>query len=504
MMQAFGWQEGRPVVKVEYDSNLLNLQADDVDSVAVQQRVFQQTNGSLLYAVSLADSANECKRQAESFRRLESVAHVEHLGEIIPDYAPEETELLIQAIHARLANMSPLPRELPPIDPLAVGQALETLLKTLSESETSDAATALARLNAFLDRFEQLALEQQVELLNGYQTAMLTALRMQFEQIAEAADADPVNISDIASDLRSRFIGASGEWMLRVFPREQVWDEAPLEQFVSEVRTVDPEATGTPLQNYEAARQIRQSYMNAALYACLAVCLVLLIDALASGPLCVSLLTPLIVVAFGIVTLAGPDQTLDLRWMLCLYVALAILTASIFDFPNVRNMLLSMTPAAIGLGMMFGVLGFLGEHLNPANIIVLPLLLGIGVDDGVHVLHDFRTQQGGYRTSASTINAVVLTSLTSMAGFGSLLLASHRGLQSLGLVLVVGVGTCLFVSLVALPAVLTLIAGPAAARREENVSAELTAAESRLAVLPMERVADDASSPVGRNLRAAS
>ena len=447
----------------------------------------------------MAGGADECKRQADEFRRLESVAHVEHLGEIIPNYSPAETGLLVQAIHARLAQMAPLPRELPPIDPLAVGQALEHLLSTLSASGAAEASTALARMNAFLDRFEQFPLEQQVGLLNGYQTAMLTALRMQFEQIAEAAEATPVAIADIDPDLRSRFISASGEWMLRIFPREQVWDEAPLERFVTQVRSVDPEATGTPLQNYEAARQIRQSYLNAALYAFLAVSLVLLIDALASGPLCVSLLTPLIVVAFGVVTLAGPEQTLDLRWMLCLYVALAILTASIFDLPNVRNMLLSMTPAVIGLGMMFGVLGFLGEHLNPANIIVLPLLLGIGVDDGVHVLHDFRTQQGGYRTSASTINAVVLTSLTSMAGFGSLLLASHRGLQSLGLVLVVGVGTCLFVSLVALPALLTWIAGPASAKRQ---LAAVTIEASPVDVLPMPR--DVESSPVGRNLRAAS
>ena len=106
---------------------------------------------------------------------------------------------------------------------------------------------------------------------------------------------------------------------------------------------------------------------------------------------------------------------------------------------------------------MFGVLGILGIDLNPANLIVLPLVLGIGVDDGVHVIHDFYSQRRGYRMSSSTINAIVLTSLTSMIGFGSMLVAAHRGLQSVGLVLVVGVGSCLFVSLVTLPAVLTLI-----------------------------------------------
>lgn len=107
---------------------------------------------------------------------------------------------------------------------------------------------------------------------------------------------------------------------------------------------------------------------------------------------------------------------------------------------------------------MFGVFGLAGIKLNPANLIVLPLVLGIGVDDGVHVVHDFRQQAGkGYRTSNSTINAIIMTSLTTMTGFASLMLASHQGLFSVGLVMVIGVGSCLFVSLVALPPVLTLI-----------------------------------------------
>ena len=56
-------------------------------------------------------------------------------------------------------------------------------------------------------------------------------------------------------------------------------------------------------------------------------------------------------------------------------------------------------------------------------MIVLPLILGIGIDDGVHVVHDFRRQEGRYRLSSSTATAVLITSLTTMMGFGSLMLA---------------------------------------------------------------------------------
>jgi predicted RND superfamily exporter protein len=508
-LQAVEWRDGAPQFKVEYDANLLNLQADDVESVRVQQRVFEETNGSLLFAISLAGSPEEAKQKAEQFRQLSSVAHVEHLARVIPDYPPAETELLVQAIHARLTTIAPFPREFPAIDPLAVGQALEELLTVLKASAAPAAQIAASRLNAYLDMFEQTTLEQQVQMLGGYQLAMLTALRVQFERLAEVSDPTPVVAADIAPGVRERFVSPQGDWMLRVFPREQVWDEAPLEHFVNQVRTVDSEATGTPLQNYEAARQIRQSYLQAAAYALIAVVMTLLIDFVASGPLCVALLTPLIVVAFGAVTLAGPDQSFDIRWMACLYGVLALLVATIFDPVSIRNLLLALSPPVVGLAMMFGIMGWQGQPLNPANIIVLPLLLGVGVDYGVFVVHDFRSQSGGYRMSASTINSLVLTSLTSTAGFGSLLVASHKGLASLGMVLALGLATCLFVALVALPAILTVIAGKAVAATEpadlQGMLPDAAPLESEGApvLLPLPSAAAE-SAYVGRNLRAAS
>ncbi len=131
--------------------------------------------------------------------------------------------------------------------------------------------------------------------------------------------------------------------------------------------------------------------------------------------------------------------------------------ALVIDARAVLFVLLTLLPPVAGSFLLFGMLSLLHVDLNPANLIVLPLILGIGVDDGVHVVHDFREQRGSYLMSGSTMNAIVLTSLTSMIGFGSMMLAAHRGLFSLGLVLVLGVGSCLFVSLIPLPALLSLV-----------------------------------------------
>src|SRR6185436_6687900 len=117
--------------------------------------------------------------------------------------------------------------------------------------------------------------------------------------------------------------------------------------------------------------------------------------------------------------------------------------------------LLAMVPLAMGFVQMCGLIGWLGIPFNPANLIALPLILGIGVDDGVHLVHEFRRQRGRFKLSDSTAVAVILTSTTTMASFGSMILARHQGLRSLGQVLTLGVLLCLSSSSVFFPALLS-------------------------------------------------
>jgi hypothetical protein len=98
---------------------------------------------------------------------------------------------------------------------------------------------------------------------------------------------------------------------------------------------------------------------------------------------------------------------------------------------------------------MFGLMGFLDIRLNPANMITLPFILGVGLENGVNIVHDFRRQGPRYRRmSSATSVAVMINSLTTMVGFGALMIAQHQGLQSLGRALTIGMACCLFSSLV--------------------------------------------------------
>lgn len=457
--QSFGLEGGEIYSKVDYDANLLNLQAKGLESVEVQERIIEKANASVLYGVSLADSPQEARRLRAEFEKLPSVARVEELATRLPNHPSKETRLLLQAYRARLASLPGDPFHPERVDPSTVGIALERFHASLRRLDDPYADRIARTIDEVLNDLERMPLADQVRFLGMYESRCKSALLAQFHTIRQAANPDPVLPADLPPELTSRFV-ADGQWLLQIYPKENVWDRDPLARFVADVRSVDPEVTGTPLQNYEASAQIRSSYERAALFALAVVALVLLVDFLGNEYKMLVLFPSLAVVGIVAMTMQTRRADPDPLYITTAYVCLASAIAAVVDFRNLRDAILAMLPAVCGGILMFGMLGLLGVDLNPANLIVLPLVLGIGVDDGVHVVHDFRMQDDGdYRTSSSTINAVMLTSLTSMIGFGSMMVAAHRGLYSVGLVLVIGVGSCLFVALVMLPAILTMLGG---------------------------------------------
>jgi predicted RND superfamily exporter protein len=245
----------------------------------------------------------------------------------------------------------------------------------------------------------------------------------------------------------------------------------PLERFVNEVRSVDPEITGTPLQNFEAALQIKESYEVCAIYSLVVILLVLLIDFIPKEYVLSSFIPPAIALAVIVATLIYRKMEVPVLPMVLVYAAGVFVMAAWWHRAGVLDTVSAIVPPFLGLLLTFAVLAVLGIPLNPANLIILPLIIGIGVDNGVHVLHDFHGKPHEvYRPSASMVNAITMTSCTSICGFGSMMTSSHRGLYSLGAVLSIGVVSCVLMSLVTLPALLAWISRH---RKPEEPSGEM-------------------------------
>jgi hypothetical protein len=121
---------------------------------------------------------------------------------------------------------------------------------------------------------------------------------------------------------------------------------------------------------------------------------------------------------------------------------------------SVWDMLLAFFPLALAGVLTCASLVLLGVPFNFANVIVLPMLIGMSVDSGVHLVHRHRTNETKDVLTTSTARAVFYAALTTMLSFGSLGLAPHRGIASIGQLLTIGVGLVLVCYVVVLPAVL--------------------------------------------------
>ena len=384
---------------LDYDHNLLNMQADGLESVAVEKKLLAECDQSVWYALSIADSREQLLERKKLLEALPSVERIDEIASLLP-VDVELKRPMIERIRGRLATLPERPPEIP-VDRLdALG---ETLAWAQGEASKRPGGLRTAwHLERARDSLRTKGPEECYRSLAAFQQRSAGDLLSRLHALAAVSNPEPPALDDLPPSLVERFVGSSGRHLLKIYGRGDIWNFESLERFVRDVRSVDPRATGNPLQAYEASLEMKRSYEQAGLSA-LAVILVVL-------------------------------------WL---------------DFRSLAHAVLAVLPLALGMAQMLGLMGLAGIDLNPANLIGIPLIMGIAVDYGVHVMHDFLERPGPYRMSASTANSVLVDALTTILGFGALMVASHRGLESLGRVLTLGVTTCTITSLVFLPAVLT-------------------------------------------------
>ena len=139
--------------------------------------------------------------------------------------------------------------------------------------------------------------------------------------------------------------------------------------------------------------------------------------------------------------------------------SLCIIAVLLIYYRSLKLVLFSITPVLIGLASLAGIMPVLGLDFNFINLIVIPMIVGIGIDDGVHFTNTYcksdhlNISKGMFQTG----RAVILTSLTTLVGFGSIALSHYPGLRSMGYVAVIGIGACMFASIIVLPAIFSMM-----------------------------------------------
>ncbi len=414
--------------KVYFDYNLLNMQSKGLPAVEFAKKLINATaeagnDGgtnaaarSVLFAAVVTDSLTQAVELEKQIKQLPSVAGVDSIAKFLTENQAEKLRV-IGEIKQDLAPLRFDEADRQPVNVLELSRSLYSLngyIGLAREEAQKDDAAVTARLTSLYRAVEIFRKEMLrgpladqpvvAAQLGTYQRALFDDLRSTFEALQQQDNREKLRVEDLPSALRDRFVGIHGKQLLQVYPKENVWQRAPQEEFVRQVRTIDPNVTGTPVQLLEYTTLLKRSYEEAAVYSLIAIAILVFIH-----------------------------------------------------FRTLGSVILALLPVGIGSLWLGGVMGWFNIPLNPANIMMLPLIIGIGVTNGIHILNRFAEEQTPSILAKSTGKAVLVSGLTTIAGFGSLALAKHRGIESLGYVMATGVATCMLAGLTFLPALLNLL-----------------------------------------------
>ena len=378
-----------------YNHNLLDLQAAGLESVELEKSLLQANDLSSSFAVSMARTPEEAAAKKERFlRECPMVDKVREVAESFPD-GVEAKRAIIEQIHAKLNLLPDQPPPLPPIPVVPPEQLDDALAKLQRFVGMAGQSQQAAQLGAIRDHLRNISEKEYYRRLSNFQKALAEDYFKQLYTLRAVSNPELPQKSDLPEGVAARFIGKTGCYSLQIFTKANIWDMDQMEMFVRQLRAVDPLVTGSPVMIYESSRELKYGYERGAVVGVLIVFFIVFID-----------------------------------------------------FWSVRMTLLALLPLAASKLQLFGLMGLLGIPLNPANMIVLPLILGIGVDTGVQIIHDYLREPHPYQISSSTASALVINTLMNIVGFGGLMIASHRGLHSLGRVLTLGMACCLLSCLV--------------------------------------------------------
>ncbi|HSR72458.1 MAG TPA: lysylphosphatidylglycerol synthase domain-containing protein, partial [Kiloniellales bacterium] len=383
--------------QARFDDDPLNLRDPESESVSTLLDLMADSRVEPYGAELLAPSLARAEAFAERLEALPEVASTTTLADFVPQ-AQEAKLAIIDELAFFLTPLFAVPSRAPPGSE-ETAAALIRLREALRAADGSLApaasrlATALDGL-AFADPAMQARLKQ----------ALLGSLPDLLGDLEAALMAGPVGREDLPPALRERYLAADGRARIEIAPAADLRDPAAREAFVASLQAVAPQVAGLPVTITEAGEAVVRAFAEAAMLA-LAAVLVLLLVVLRSLRDSALVLAPLMLAALLTVT------------------------------------------ATVLLGIPF----------NFANVIVLPLLFGLGVASGIHIVLRARRTGVAAVLTTSTPRAVLFSALTTIGSFGALALSDHRGTASMGVLLTIAIALTLVCTLVVLPALLARV-----------------------------------------------
>lgn len=384
------------IPRVDFDFDPLNLKDPQAESVQTLRDLMAAGTIDFYAAQLLRPNLEEADEVAARLAGLDVVAKASTVEASVPDDQDDKLALVDEAALVLGPSFTEERRPPPTGEELegAVTQLRQVLVALPADQVGPETAEAAARLSRALDDLPPAQAE----------TALMTTLPLVLTDLDLSLQAEGIALADLPPALRDRWLSDTGAARVEVAPAVDVTDRAALARFVAEVRQVAPGISGTPVTILEAGTAVITALLEA-----------------------------------GALSAA----------------AIAVMLAVVLR--SVRGIVYVFAPLVMAALVTAGASVVLGIPLNFANVIVLPLLFGLGVASGIHIVQRARaTGRPSELLATSTPRAVIFSTLTTIASFASLATSPHQGTASMGILLTVAVGLTLLSTLVVLPALMSV------------------------------------------------
>ena len=392
------------IPSVRFDFDPMNLRNPNSESISTLNDMMKNGDRGPYTIDILAKDLAAADSIAEKLRKLPTVDSAVTLTNYIPTDQDEKKSAVESAAFTLLPALSVPPARAVASDEdrLAAFSALRRALTRHLDAHPDSAFAPAAR--NLLDALTKFATQTRLDApkLASLDRALTATLPPRLQELKDALEPTTVTLDAIPAELRERQIASDGRAMIEVIPRDDIRDRENLKAFVQDVRTVEPAATGSPVVILEAGAAVVRAFIQAGLWSILAITL-LTFALLRSG-----------------------------REIFFIYVPLLLAAILTVAFSVVFNM-----------------------PFNFANVIVLPLLFGLGIASGIHlVLSERRAASALGVNETATPRAIFFSAVTTIASFGTVALSDHPGTASMGVLLTVAILLTLICSLTVLPALL--------------------------------------------------
>jgi hopanoid biosynthesis associated RND transporter like protein HpnN len=390
---------------VRFDSNPLDLRSPKVESVSTLFDLMKNADQTPNTLEVVSPNLAAADQLAARIRPIPEVSGVRTLSSFVPDDQPQKMAIIADASNLLDLTLNPIVVAPPPSDAEVVDSLNQTVvaLRQAAVGNTPAAADA-RRLAVDLDALAKAgpaAREKAAQVL-------MPGLSTLLDQARASLQPQPISLQTLPADLARDWVTPDGRARASVTPKGDSNDNQVLTRFIDAVVKVAPDATGTPIGIHEGGRTVASAFAEAGVLSFIAITLLLL---------------------------------LVLR--------------------RVRDVAITMAPIILTGLLTLGSCVVIGQPLNFANIIALPLLFGIGVAFHIYFVMSWRSG-GSHLLTSNLARAVFFSALTTATGFGSLWASSHPGTASMGKLLMISLVWTLVSALLFQPALM----GPPPAKLE--------------------------------------